>query len=424
MQGYPNGRRPKVSQAITLTTIIPAQELKTISQEHDFSQSKIREGDEPSRKFLKLLEEKKRGAEQDHDKVQPSGRLDREQNAEKNTLAAARKKDVPVENLHEDKSREMSRNVRALVERTGTLQKDLKELKLQLKKVLEEPKRTPEQVRKTPYIQVSTMMQNQTDQGAKKITQSANDKNLHETRKIGSLKDGKERVETAAKPKAVIIDLRDTVKTQVDSKNTSGKKEVVYKNNSARPVDEITKADGQESGTIRYFSKAGMLAESQAANISHDENHADFSQTVKDPVSLPRLAETLKNEMVKHTGIILKNNGEGEINLVLKPESLGSVRVKLSLEDNNIVGRIFVENNTVKQILESNLDDLSNSFYNQGFGKSVIDVFVQGEGSQNQNAGEDKDNVLKFANSRTEYLDPAFSCQEIAPDYEYVNIVL
>jgi len=34
---------------------------------------------------------------------------------------------------------------------------------------------------------------------------------------------------------------------------------------------------------------------------------------------------------VKHTGIILKEGGEGEIRLHLRPESLGSVRIRLAM---------------------------------------------------------------------------------------------
>jgi flagellar hook-length control protein FliK len=416
-----------VSQAITLTTIIPAQELKAISQERDIPQTMRQEGDEPSRKFLKLLEEKKQGAVQDQEKAQTPGRLEREQSVEKQASSAMRKRDLAVEIPQQDRSREMTQNVRALVERTGTLQKDLQELKLQLKRALEEPKRAFEQIKKTPNVPVNMLIHAPMEQGARRTNSVSEDKTSRETKKIGAVLDARERGEVAVKPKAVVVDLRDSVKTQTAEKSAAIKKETGSKSNTAKLADDVTKSDGQESGTIRYFTKASQIADAHVTNAAHEPEHggaAGASQTVREPVTLPRLAETLKNEMVKHTGIILRNNGEGEINMVLKPESLGSVRVKFSVEDNNIVGKIFVENNTVKQIVESNLDNLTNSFHDQGFGKSMIEVFVQGEGMNQPQSRDEAHNIIRFADRRGDYVDPVFSTQETSPDYEYVNIVL
>lgn len=93
-----------------------------------------------------------------------------------------------------------------------------------------------------------------------------------------------------------------------------------------------------------------------------------------------QLNETINKEIVKQAGIILKDNGKGEIKLVMKPESLGKVRIHLSLSDNNIAGRIIVDNNIVREIFESNLENLYKAFGSQGFENSGLEVSVQGKG--------------------------------------------
>ena len=97
-------------------------------------------------------------------------------------------------------------------------------------------------------------------------------------------------------------------------------------------------------------------------------------------------------EIVKQTGILLKDNNQGEIKLILRPESLGKVRIRLNLNENNIAGRIFVENINVKDAFNSSLDDLQRALRDAGFDNTALEVFVQGEGAGEgrRQAGDDR----------------------------------
>ena len=97
---------------------------------------------------------------------------------------------------------------------------------------------------------------------------------------------------------------------------------------------------------------------------------------------LERFKEALRNEVVRSTSIMLKDKGQGELRLILKPESLGNVRIWLTLNNNHIEGRIIVENNTVKEMFESNLQNLNNAFQKEGFSSSSLEVFVSGGNEQ------------------------------------------
>ena len=105
---------------------------------------------------------------------------------------------------------------------------------------------------------------------------------------------------------------------------------------------------------------------------------------------LKSLQEDANAQIVKNARIMLRNNDRGEISLKLKPEHLGTVRISLFLEDNHIAGRIIVENNTVREAFEQNLQSLQQAFSDQGFVTGNLDVSV-GDGGKGNGGRRDED---------------------------------
>lgn len=99
---------------------------------------------------------------------------------------------------------------------------------------------------------------------------------------------------------------------------------------------------------------------------------------------IERLREMAGSELARAAGIILRDGGSGEIRLVLKPESLGSVRVRLNLSDNVIDGKIFVDNPEVKHVLEGSIDSLTRALSADGFQTASLQVSVSGNGGEDQ----------------------------------------
>lgn len=95
------------------------------------------------------------------------------------------------------------------------------------------------------------------------------------------------------------------------------------------------------------------------------------------------LRESLNSDIVKQAKFVLKDQGAGEIKLILKPESLGRVKIQLNLQENNIAGRIIVENSSVREAFEKNMASLQKALRESGYETEGLEVTVdQGQTSR------------------------------------------
>jgi flagellar hook-length control protein FliK len=125
-------------------------------------------------------------------------------------------------------------------------------------------------------------------------------------------------------------------------------------------------------------------------------------------------------EFVKQTGIILKEGGNGEIRLVLKPENLGSVRIRLALSESSLEGRIVVDNNNVKELVESSLDNLKNALRLEGY-QTNLEVSV-GHRRNGNEEGQTQPMVWPAGGGSDEFDKAVPLYLEMRPDYELVNV--
>jgi len=112
-----------------------------------------------------------------------------------------------------------------------------------------------------------------------------------------------------------------------------------------------------------------------------------FVETVPKPVPaavssgqtpIERLREMAGSELVRASNLVLKDGG-GEIRLVLKPESLGSVRIRMNVVDNAIEGRIIVDSAAIKHVFDGSVDALRRALTAEGFQTGSLQVSVGGQ---------------------------------------------
>lgn len=96
-------------------------------------------------------------------------------------------------------------------------------------------------------------------------------------------------------------------------------------------------------------------------------------------------------DFVRAGNIVLQDNNSGSINMILKPENLGNVKINLHLSDNVITGQITVNSKEAFDAFKQNLETLKQAFQNSGFENANLSLsyadtssgsFAQGERQQ------------------------------------------
>lgn len=170
--------------------------------------------------------------------------------------------------------------------------------------------------------------------------------------------------EESEKARVIIADLR--------KNEFSESSETISKGFVKKDAGDFLK-DFDERGGYRFFTTGNE--NEPARSTGKGSLSTNLSKTDQAAV-LKQFQEALNHQIVRQAGFILKDNNSGEIKLLLKPEKLGQVNIRLNLSENNIVGKIIVENNTVREIFENNMEALSRAFRENGFLMGGMDVSV------------------------------------------------
>jgi flagellar hook-length control protein FliK len=94
------------------------------------------------------------------------------------------------------------------------------------------------------------------------------------------------------------------------------------------------------------------------------------------------LGDTLSNDIVRQAAIILRDGGQGTIRLSLKPETLGSVKIRLELAENKITGNIIVDSEEAYRAFEKEVHTLEQAFKDSGFESANLNAtFASGDDS-------------------------------------------
>ncbi len=234
-----------------------------------------------------------------------------------------------------------------------------------------------------------------------------------ETVKSGSLK-----VESGSSKKGkdeqtlTVIDVR-------SGKSENIKSDIVTK---TAAVSENIEQTAKESNQI-------VLGEQNVERATPDDLKSFESRfnNNKEVVLARELKDSGNEQIVKKASFILKDSNQGEIKLILKPESLGRVKIHLNMSENHLVGKIIVENSRVGQLFENNLSDLSRSFEEAGISSSSIEVSVGDGNKENGDQNQSFQNDQPFFSDRLKTLDeavPATGRYTSESGHQRINLVV
>ncbi|TVQ26672.1 MAG: hypothetical protein EA383_04835 [Spirochaetaceae bacterium] len=200
---------------------------------------------------------------------------------------------------------------------------------------------------------------------------------------------------------SLTIDVRD---------HRRGRNERSQRNGESRSRVETAAGDGAESSRSRPViqSQAGGETGNNgnpqnygAEQAMHSRAAMAASQGDTRSDAALRLAQTLRDqgasEIVRQAQVILRDNNEGELRLLLKPESLGTVRIRMEMIEDRVALRIFVDNETAGDVFRDSIADLQRSFEESGVSTGAFEVSVH-DGSQ-EGAGQNGASGERYAES-------------------------
>jgi len=141
-------------------------------------------------------------------------------------------------------------------------------------------------------------------------------------------------------------------------------------------IESKAKPDPKGKGTESLEKVIGQAAGGQALDGATKTEIKELGYTEKAfggraVENLEEIAEKIEFAMDK-----IRDNGKNSIRVRLKPEELGSIEIRLAQENGIVKGRIFVENESIKEQLNNFLAEEKASFLQEGQKPREIEVGV------------------------------------------------
>ena len=162
------------------------------------------------------------------------------------------------------------------------------------------------------------------------------------------------------------------------------------KNNNSTVNNTISDDKGAELTIINMKDSA------EGANLkgyNHYNNNVSKTHNSTNLTDNMIKFQDLMGKLVEKAQVAV-NNGKSEVLMSLNPEYLGKVRLKISMDGDNLIGKIFVDNADVKDIFTKNLDTVITSLNEIGINIEGFDVMLRQDMPNNDGGfGEELDNI-------------------------------
>lgn len=182
---------------------------------------------------------------------------------------------------------------------------------------------------------------------------------------------------------------------KIDENNFRNSEEIkeinskISKNNGNENIEKTSDSEKEEKTVGERVIKTQVKDVLNVNPVGLENEAKDIKIQVEDLARItPKLTTNVMSQVVNVSKeMISYNDNLNEMVIRLKPEDLGNLTVKMSIKDGVILAEMNVENNVVKEIIESNITDLRNALKDKGYSEINIDVNINKEDSgNNQNA--------------------------------------
>lgn len=234
--------------------------------------------------------------------------------------------------------------------------------------ILENPKEKGENIKENKELQIKNL-------------EEKNIKELKENLKETELNNNLENIEET--DLEYNFDLEDNIqsnkrenKTENLNNNSNNNLNRTISDDKGAEITIINMKDSPEGANLKGFNHYNNVSKTQSGN-NLTENMIKF--------------QDLMGKLVEKAQVAI-NNGKSEVLMSLNPEYLGKVRLKISMEGDNFVGKIFVDNAEIKDIFTKNLDTVITSLNEIGINIEGFDVMLRQDMPNKEEFSEFADN--------------------------------
>jgi len=164
---------------------------------------------------------------------------------------------------------------------------------------------------------------------------------------------------------------------------------------------KISRAHSGSAGETSVNAVLNMPQDAAKNILSSDTQSAQASGSVFQQMVSQQIAASAP-DFVKAGSIVLKDNNTGTINMALKPEALGNVKITLELSDKVVSGHITVASREAFEAFRQNLDTLKQAFVQSGFDNATFTLSIAQNNSQGgMFGGERQQSAEQFLSEKT-----------------------
>lgn len=199
-----------------------------------------------------------------------------------------------------------------------------------------------------------------------------------------------------------------------DQRTQAPKQDVRFESTAQMKAESAFNPDGTVDVTYALQGQSQQLGTNTFSEIKPQGTNFQQMLTQQVQANVPDFA--------KAGSIILKDNNQGIINLNLKPESLGNVKINLQISDKTVTGVIQVASKEAMEAFKQNLDSFRESFQQQGFENASFTLTMSNDNSSNNFAGNGQNqNMSNEYMSRKVYSDYSSESEAISLDTNSVE---
>lgn len=164
----------------------------------------------------------------------------------------------------------------------------------------------------------------------------------------------------------------------------------------------------QERNQLTMELAANTAAAAAEQNITSSSTQAAGAASSTFQSMLASAVQENAPDFVRAGSIVLRDNNQGAINLILHPESLGNVKIQLSLSDKVISGQITVHSNEAYQAFKEGIDSIKQAFAQSGFDTGSFDLNFAGNNNfaQGESSGQQQDSAYRAKATYGDFITP------------------